>query len=133
MNKTEKKTIKEYLSQTTNALSCSWSVKKVFAAELKSQIKEHFESKEITFDALCAAFGTPEEIAAGFYDREEYDKLIKKSKKLNVILAVSVVVLVVALVFSVAVIENLWSMVGGTVTITGGSIESGNVIPINNQ
>ena len=133
MNKTEKKTIKEYLSQTTNALSCSWSVKKVFAAELKSQIKEHFESREITFDALCAAFGTPEEIAAGFYDREEYDKLIKKSKKLNVILAVSVVVLVVALVFSVAVIENLWSMVGGTVTITGGSIESGNVIPINNQ
>lgn len=117
MNKTEKKTIKEYLSQTTNALSCSWSVKKVFAAELKSQIKEHFESKEITFDALCAAFGTPEEIAAGFYDREEYDNLIKKSKKLNVILAVSVVVLVVALVFSVAVIDNLWSMVGGEITV----------------
>ena len=130
MNKTEKKTIKEYLSQTTNALSCSWSVKKVFAAELKSQIKEHFESKEITFDALCAAFGTPEEIAAGFYDREEYDKLIKKSKKLNVILAVSVVVLVIALVFSVAVIENLWSMVGGTVTITNDNGGNPVILPI---
>lgn len=130
MNKTEKKTIKEYLSQTTNALSCSWSVKKVFAAELKSQIKEHFESKEITFDALCAAFGTPEEIAAGFYDREEYDKLIKKSKKLNVILAVSVVALVVALVFSVAVIENLWSMVGGTVTITNDNGGNPVILPI---
>lgn len=130
MNKTEKKTIKEYLSQTTNALSCSWSVKKVFAAELKSQIKEHFESKEITFDALCAAFGTPEEIAAGFYDREEYDKLIKKSKKLNVILAVSVVVLVVALVFSVAVIDNLWSMVGGTVTITNDNGGNPVILPI---
>lgn len=130
MNKTEKKTIKEYLSQTTNALSCSWSVKKVFAAELKSQIKEKFESKEITFDALCAAFGTPEEIAAGFYDREEYDKLIKKSKKLNVILAVSVVVLVVALVFSVAIIENLWSMVGGTVTITNDNGGNPVILPI---
>lgn len=130
MNKTEKKRIKEYLSQTTIALSCSWSVKKVFAAELKSQIKEHFESKEITFDALCAAFGTPEEIAAGFYDREEYDKLIKKSKKLNVILAVSVVVLVVALVFSVAIIENLWSMVGGTVTITNDNGGNPVILPI---
>ena len=34
MNKTEKKTVKEYLSKVTSALTgCSWSLKKVFAAE----------------------------------------------------------------------------------------------------
>ena len=72
MNKIEKKTVKLYLAQVSAALTgCSWSIKKVFAHELRSHIKESFAEKEITYDALCAAFGTPDEIATGFYDREE--------------------------------------------------------------
>ena len=118
MNKIDKKTVKLYLSQVTDALKgCSWSLKKVFANELRSQIKESFAEKEITYDALCAAFGTPEEIAAGFYDREEYDTLLKRSRRLNLILAVSVVVLIAVIILLIFVIENLWSMVGGTVHI----------------
>lgn len=99
MNKTEKKTVKKYLSEVTNALTgCSWSLKKVFEAELKTQIKEHFESREITYEALISAFGTPEEIAAGFYDRQEYEKLLKKAKKLNIVLSVLSVVLVIVII-----------------------------------
>lgn len=118
MNKIDKKTVKLYLSQITDALKgCSWSIKKVFAHELRSQIKESFAEKEITYDALCAAFGTPGEIAAGFYDREEYDKLLKRSRRLNLILAASVVVLIAVIILLIFVIENLWSMIGGKIIV----------------
>ena len=118
MNKIDKKTVKLYLSQITDALKgCSWSLKKVFANELRSQIKASFAEKEITYDALCAAFGTPDEIAAGFYDREEYDKLLKKSRRLNLILAVSVVVLVAVILFLLGLVENLWSLVGDKIIV----------------
>ena len=118
MNKTEKKTVKKYLSEVTNALTgCSWSLKKVFEAELKTQIKEHFESREITYGALISTFGTPEEIAAGFYDRQEYEKLLKKAKKLNIVLGVLSVVLVIVVSVLLAVVFHLWDMVGGTVTV----------------
>lgn len=119
MNKTEKKTVKKYLSEVTNALTgCSWSLKKVFEAELKTQIKEHFESREITYGALISAFGTPEEIAAGFYDRQEHEKLLKKAKKLNAVLIVLSVALVIVVAVLLAVVFHLWDMVGGKVTIS---------------
>ena len=119
MNKTEKKTVKEYLNKVTSALTgCSWSLKKVFEAELKTQIKEHFESKEITYEALISAFGTPEEIAAGFYDRQEHEKLLKKAKKLNAVLIVLSVALVIVVAVLLAVVFHLWDMVGGKVTIS---------------
>lgn len=119
MNKIEKKTVKLYLAQVAAALTgCSWSIKKVFAHELRSHIKESFVEKEITYDALCAAFGTPDEIATGFYDREEYDKLLKKSRRVNLILAVSVVMLIAVVIILVVIIENLYSMVGGEFIIS---------------
>lgn len=119
MNKIDKKTVKLYLAQITDALKgCSWSLKKVFANELRSQIKESFAEKEITYDSLCTAFGTPDEIAAGFYDREEYDKLLKRSRRLNLILAVSVVMLIAVVIILVVIIENLYSMVGGEFIIS---------------
>ena len=118
MNKIDKKTVKLYLAQITDALKgCSWSLKKVFANELRSQIKESFAEKEITYDSLCAAFGTPDEIAAGFFDREEYDKLLKRSRRLNLILAVSVVVLVAVILFLLGLVENLWSLVGDKIIV----------------
>lgn len=119
MNKIDKKTVKLYLAQVADALKgCSWSLKKVFANELRSQIKESFAEKEITYDALCAAFGTPDEIAAGFFDREEYNKLLKRSRRLNLILAVSVVVLIAITIILIIIIENLWSMIGGELTVS---------------
>ena len=119
MNKTEKKTVKEYLNKVTSVLTgCSWSLKKVFAAELKSQIKDHFESREITYDALCADFGTPEEIDAGFYDRQEHEVLLKKAKRLNIILVLLSVVLVIVVAYLLTLVFNLWDMVGGKVTIS---------------
>ena len=118
MNKIDKKTVKLYLAQITDALKgCSWSLKKVFANELRSQIKESFAEKEITYDSLCVAFGTPDEIAAGFFDREEYDKLLKRSRRLNLILAVSVVVLVAVILFLLGLVENLWSLVGDKIIV----------------
>ena len=118
MNKTEKKTVKEYLNKVTSVLTgCSWSLKKIFAAELKSQIKDHFESREITYDALCADFGTPEEIAAGFYDRQEHEVLLKKAKRLNIILVLLSVVLVIVATVLLAVVINLYNKVGGSITV----------------
>jgi predicted RND superfamily exporter protein len=118
MNKIDKKTVKLYLSQITDALKgCSWSLKKVFANELRSQIKESFAEKEITYDSLCAAFGTPDEIAAGFFDREEYDKLLKRSRRLNLILSILIVVLVAVILFLLGLVENLWSLVGGKIVV----------------
>lgn len=118
MNKIEKKTVKLYLAQVSAALTgCSWSIKKVFAHELRSQIKESFAEKEITYDALCAAFGTPDEIAAGFFDREEYDKLLKKSRRVNLILIILIFVLVAVILFLLGLVENLWSLVGGKIVV----------------
>lgn len=118
MNKTEKKTVKEYLSKVTSVLTgCSWSLKKVFAAELKSQIKEHFKSKEISYEALISAFGTPEEIAAGFYDRQEHEVLLKKAKKFNAVLIVLSVALVIVVAVLLAVVINLYNKVGGSITV----------------
>ena len=124
MNKSEKKTVKEYLNKVTSALSCSWSLKKVFASELKSQIKEHFASEEITYDKLCTALGTPEKISAGFYDRQEYEKLLKKAKKLNRILVLLSLVLVIAIVLLLIIVFHLYDMVGGTITISGPGSDS---------
>ena len=118
MNKTDKKTVKLYLSRVTDELTgCSWSIKKVFANDMRSRIADRFEGKEISYDSLCAEFGTPEEIAAGFYDREEYDRLLKSSRRLNLILAVSVVVLVAVILFLLGLVENLWSLVGGKIVV----------------
>ena len=119
MNKTDKKTVKLYLSRVTDELTgCSWSVKKVFANDMRSKITDRFEGKEISYDSLCAEFGTPEEIAASFYDRDDYSALLKKSKLLNLILTVSVVVLIAIITLLVLFIIHLWSMMGATVHIS---------------
>ena len=119
MNKTDKKTVKLYLSRITDELTgCSWSIKKVFANDMRSKITDRFEEKEISYDSLCAEFGTPEEIAASFYDRDDYSALLKKSKRLNIVLVVSVVMLIAVVIILVVIIENLYSMVGDTITIS---------------
>lgn len=119
MNKTDKKTVKLYLSRITDELTgCSWSIKKVFANDMRSKITDRFEEKEISYDSLCAEFGTPEEIAASFYDRDDYSALLKKSKLVNLILTVSVVVLIAIITLLSFYIVHLWSMVGDTITIS---------------
>ena len=119
MNKTDKKTVKLYLSRITDELTgCSWSIKKVFANDMRSKITDRFEEKEISYDSLCAEFGTPEEIAASFYDRDDYSALLKKSKLVNLILTVSVVVLIAIITLLSFYIAHLWSMVGDTITIS---------------
>ena len=118
MNKTDKKTVKLYLSRVTDELTgCSWSIKKVFANDMRSKITDRFEEKEISYDSLCAEFGTPEEIAASFYDRDDYSALLKKSKLVNLILTVSVVVLIAIITLLSFYIAHLWSMVGGEITV----------------
>ncbi|MBO5969096.1 MAG: hypothetical protein J6S14_11440 [Clostridia bacterium] len=118
MNKTDKKTVKLYLSRITDELTgCSWSIKKVFANDMRSKITDRFEEKEISYDSLCAEFGTPEEIAASFYDRDDYSALLKKSKLVNLILTVSVVVLIAIITLLSFYIAHLWSMVGGEITV----------------
>lgn len=118
MNKTDKKTVKLYLSRVTDELTgCSWSIKKVFANDMRNKITDRFEGKEISYDSLCAEFGTPEEIAASFYDRDDYSALLKKSKLVNLILTVSVVVLIAIITLLSFYIAHLWSMVGGEITV----------------
>lgn len=119
MNKTDKKTVKEYLKKVSGAPDCSRSLKKALASELKSQIAERFENEAITYEKLCAVFGTPEQIAAGFYSRQDYTKLLKKAKKLNKVLLVLSVVLVIVIVFFTLLVINLYNKVGGTITVGG--------------
>ena len=117
--KTDKQAIRQYLKEVRKTLTCPMSVKSVFLGELKNTVLEYAGGKEnITVEMLCAEFGSPTEIADGFLERSDYQKLLQKAKKklriwrvVSAILAVSVVLVILYLIY-------LCSEMGGAYTIT---------------
>lgn len=106
-----KKIIRSYLSKVSEKLVCPKSLKAAFLSDLRERI-QLFQSpdRELTLEVLCEEFGSPEEIAAGFFNREDYEELLNKAKirvvRWKVVCALVTVVLLVLFVFTVLAIHN---------------------------
>ena len=105
---------KQYLKEVAAALTCTRGVKAVFIRQLKSDVKDYVQSNpDATKEDLIRDFGSPEEISAGFFDRDDYSAMLKKAKKRATFWMVSCIVLVVVLiVFATYFIEVVNSMSG---------------------
>ena len=76
------KLIKSYLKDVSSKLTCPRSVRSVFISELKNEIEDLIkEKRDLTYEMLCERYGSPDEIANGFYDRSDYSRLLQKAKK----------------------------------------------------
>ena len=74
-------TVRQYLNEIKSRLYCPKSVKAVFLKELKERIKLSYPNRQgLTKEMLYAQFGTPEEISDSFFDRENYESFLHKSK-----------------------------------------------------
>lgn len=111
--------IKQYLKEVSAKLSCPKGVKSVFLRQLKSDILNCSETNTtISVDELYSQFGTPEEIAAGFFDRDDYSAMLKKAKKRAAIWMCISVILTVLLVIAVCLIFKICFDLGGTAAIS---------------
>ena len=82
MKKQNKKVIFSYIRQLKTALICSASMKKAFIGEVKHQITELEEQIQVlSMEDLHRVIGSPDEIARGFENREDIEKLKLKAKK----------------------------------------------------
>lgn len=111
--------IKQYLKEVSATLSCPKGVKSVFLRQLKSDILAFADnSTVITVDELYRQFGTPEEIAAGFFDRDDYSAMLKKAKRrANIWMCLSIVATVLFIVTVIMIIE-MSTIYGGDVTVS---------------
>ena len=106
-----KKIIRSYLSKVSEKLVCPKSLKAAFLSDLRERI-QLFQSpdRELTLEVLCEEFGSPEEIAAGFFNREDYEELLNKAKirvvRWKIICALVVVLLLVLFIFTVLFIHD---------------------------
>ena len=111
--------IKRYLKEVSSKLNCPRSVKSVFIRELKCNILAFTEDKEaISLKELYDEFGTPDEISSSFFDRKDYDALLKKAKKRAAIGIGIGIIASILLVTAVLVIIELISVYGGTTVVT---------------
>lgn len=121
---TKKTIIQQYVSEVKNTLVCSNSLKVTFLNDLKERIRS-FQSpdREITREALCAEFGSPEEIAAGFFDREDYKDLLHSAKirsiRWRTVSILTAILLLLSILFTICVIKES----AGTVTVTNPIIQ----------
>ncbi len=110
--------IKQYLREVSAKLSCPKGVKSVFLRQLKGEILAFADnSTTITVDELYSQFGTPEEIAAGFFDRDDYSAMLKKAKRRAVIWMCASIILAILLIFATYMIVQMLSDLGGTVIV----------------
>jgi len=111
--------IKRYLKEVSAKLSCPRSVKSVFIRELKSDILASTEGKEdISLKELYDKFGTPDEISSGFFDRKDYDVLLKKARKRAAIGIGIGIISSIFLIAAIIIIIELISVYGGAVTVS---------------
>ena len=107
----QKTIIRNYLKNVSEKLVCPKSLKTAFLSDLKERI-QLFQStdRELTLEALSEEFGSPEEIAAGFFNREDYEELLQKAKILvirwKIVCALVTVILLVLFVFTVLLIHD---------------------------
>ena len=111
--------VKLYLGDISSALTCSRSMKKVFMREFRPEVEEFAAGREnLTVEALCARFGSPEDVADGFAERDDYKALLKKAKKRTVILAVIIVLLLVVLSFSIWFALEMHELAGHHIVVS---------------
>ena len=131
--------VKRYLGDISSALTCSRSMKKVFMREFRPEVEEFAAGREnLTVEALCARFGSPEEVADGFAERDDYKALLKKAKKRTVILAVVAVLAAVACAFAVYFAVKAYKHASGHYYVSeayeeGESYETHEVFPIKKE
>ena len=90
---------KQYLKEVAASLTCPRGVKAIFISQLKSDAKDYVQSNpDATKEDLIREFGSPEEISAGFFDRDDYSAMLKKAKKRATFWMVTAIVLAVVLV-----------------------------------
>lgn len=115
----DKVIIRRYLSEVGNKLSCPKPLKTTFLSELRERIDFYRSpNREVTIEALYEEFGSPEEIADGFFNREDYEELLRKSKarvvRWKIVSALVTVILLVAVVYIVYIIREF----NGTYIVT---------------
>ena len=107
----EKQVIRQYLKEVRSELDCSMSIKSVFLKDLKEEIDfSRTQGLTITGESLRAEFGTPEEISASFYNRNDYKELLAKAKKKlffwRIAAGVITVILVLTIIFLICFIQS---------------------------
>ena len=116
---TTKKVIRRYLKELTSELTCSRSMKCAFAGQMKNELlqfaKEH---EDISVEDLYREFGTPEEVSGGFYDRKDYEKLLKKTKRIATIWKIIGIVLFILFIIFVIYFAGIINSSNGTYYIT---------------
>ena len=111
--------IKQYLKEVSAKLSCPKGVKSVFLRQLKSDILAIADNNiTITVSELYSRFGTPEEIAAGFFDRDDYSVMLKMAKRRAAIWMFVSVILTILLIFAIYLVVKVNIDLGGNIEIT---------------
>ena len=107
-NKATKKTIHSFCKAVKKMLPGSQSLKRAFIVDFQNRIEEYMENNDT--DTICeediiAQFGTPEDIAQSFYDRDNLLEIRKKAKKYCIykVLAISSIVLLILAAILLAV------------------------------
>lgn len=111
--------IRQYLSDVSDRLVCPKPLKVAFLGDMKENIRFFRSSgREITQEVLCKEFGSPEEIAAGFFNREDYEELLRKAKtrviRWKIVSILVTFILLLTIIFTVSVIRDS----AGTITVT---------------
>lgn len=80
--KNSNRTIKEFQKLIYAKMPCDNNLKHVFWKEFQLRLKEFAEETEdLTVETLVEEFGTPEEIARHFFEREDIEACKEKAKR----------------------------------------------------
>ena len=116
---------KQYLKEVAASLTCPRGVKAIFISQLKSDAKDYVQSNpDATKEDLIREFGSPEEIAAGFFDRNDYSAMLKKSKKRATFRMVTAIVMAVVLVFFACYFVDVVKDMSGSYEISDPIVET---------
>ena len=120
------KLIKIYLKDVSSKLTCPRSVRSVFISELKNEIEDLIkEKRDLTYEMLCERYGSPDEIANGFYDRSDYSKLLQKAKKRAKRWKILCIIAAILLVLAIGLIIYAYITLGeysGSVKVSNSNI-----------
>ena len=113
------KIIKMYVKAVLHELNCSKAMASVFRQKFLSEISDFAEeNEEMSYETLVNRFGQPAEIAAGFFNRSDYEELLKKAKKkarIGIWIGIGAAILAaIAAGLCIYIIQKL----GGTVTVS---------------
>ena len=98
-NQNNKKIITSYIKQLKATLICTSTIKKAFINEVKTQISElENQIQVLSTEDLHRAIGTPNDIARGFENREDIERLKNKAKKYTRTRILSLICFVLALI-----------------------------------